>query len=216
MIQYDKKEINVKIGAFDLKLETFKDLDQTIDDLCASLPQDSKIDPLSEDLCPYFGVVWPSAIALSKELLRLEKVLQDKTLLELGCGLAIPSFVASTLKAKVLATDFHQDVEPFLKANQKLNQISFNYQKLNWNQDDLGQKFDFVIGSDILYESRHPQAVAKALIKFVKPQGEIILADPGRSYLQQFVTSMNQLGFKEELFPVPVEQDEIFVLKFKQ
>ena len=216
MIRYEKSQILVRIGSFELKIETFKDLDKTIDDLCAVIPKDSHLDPLSEDLCPYFGVVWPAAIGLSKELLRRGAQLEGKSVLELGCGLAIPSFVANTFGARILATDFHTDVEPFLKRNQSINNSFFEYQRLNWNDDSLGMQFDLVIGSDILYESRHPLAVAKALTKFVKPDGEIILADPGRSYLQNFVTSMNQLGFKEELVPYSVDVNEIFVLKFKK
>lgn len=214
-MKYDKAIFDIELGAFQLKIETFKDLDQTIDTLCDSLDEESSVDPLSEDMCPYFGVVWPAALALSKYLIRHRDRIKGKEILELGCGLAIPSFVAHAYGANILASDFHGDVENFLKKNQMLNNSYFNYERLNWRENLNDHKqFDIVMGSDVLYESRHPNDVANALLKFVKPGGEIILADPGRSYLQSFVNSMQSLGFKEELEPIHVDNNDIFLLRF--
>jgi predicted nicotinamide N-methyase len=218
-MEYKKTIFDVRVGAIDLKIDTFTDLDQTIDDLCASLPKEQALDPLSEDLCPYFGVVWPSAIGLSKHLLRIKNDLHDKEILEIGCGLAIPSFILKKNGANITASDFHHDVEDFLKRNQSLNDLHFPYIRMNWREaSDALKKYDIVIGSDILYESRHPHEVAQALLKFVKPGGTIILADPGRSYLQNFVTSMNQLGYTETLEAVSAQDKnlvrDIYILTF--
>lgn len=214
-MKYDKTIFDVEVGAFKLKIETFKSLDQTIDALCASLDHNSTQDPLSEDLCPYFGVVWPAALGLSKYLIRHRDQIKGKEILELGCGLAIPSFVAHSYGANILASDFHLDAEDFLKKNQMLNNTYFNYQRLNWRENlESPKKFDIVMGSDVLYESRHPDDVANALLKFVKPGGEIILADPGRAYLQNFVISMHKKGYKEELEPIRVDGSDIFLLRF--
>jgi predicted nicotinamide N-methyase len=218
-MEYKKSIFDVRVGALELKIETFTDLDQTIDDLCASLPKELALDPLTEDLCPYFGVVWPAAIGLSKHLLRIKDELNQKEILEIGCGLGSPSFVAKKYGANITASDFHQDVEPFLKINQSLNDLHFPYIRMNWRDSSTeGKKYDIVIGSDILYESRHPHEVAQALLKFVKPGGKIILADPGRSYLQNFVTSMNQLGYTEDLEAISAPDKnsirDIYILTF--
>lgn len=214
-MKYDKAIFDIEVGAFQLKIETFKSLDQTIDDLCASLDENSTVDPLAEDMCPYFGVVWPAALALAKYLIRHHEQIKGKEILELGCGLAIPSFVANSYGANILASDFHLDVEIFLKKNQMLNNSYFNYERLNWRENLANPKlFDIVMGSDVLYESRHPGDVAKALLKFVKPGGEIILADPGRPYLQSFINSMNDFGYKEELEPIQVDKNHIYLLRF--
>jgi 2-polyprenyl-3-methyl-5-hydroxy-6-metoxy-1,4-benzoquinol methylase len=90
---------------------------------------------------------------------------------------------------------------------------------MNWRNDnrDLG-KFDLVIGSDILYESAHPDAVAKSLTSFLNPNGKIILSDPGRAYVQKFVLSMNKLGYREKMYIEKVESNwtkkEIFIFEF--
>ncbi|MFZ4713304.1 MAG: class I SAM-dependent methyltransferase [Bacteriovoracaceae bacterium] len=219
-MQYKKSIYDVRVGAQALKIETFTDLDQTIDELCASLPEGSSSDPLSEDLCPYFGVVWPAALGLGKKLQRIKDELVGKEILEIGCGLAIPSFIVTKLGGHITASDFHFDVEPFLKINQSLNDLHFPYLRMNWREpiQATSKRYDYVIGSDILYESRHANEVAEALLKFVKPGGKIILADPGRSYLQNFVSAMNSLGYTELLESISVvdkdQNRDIYLLSF--
>ena len=70
------------------------------------------------------------------------------------------------------------------------------------------------MGSDVLYESKHPSDVAKGLIRFLKPGGKILLSDPGRSYLQQFVHAMNNEGYVEEMAATNAEGKEIFIFLF--
>ncbi len=219
--EYNLRELNVDFSGSNLKFYVLDNLDKTIDHLCSALEQNGNAsDPLSEDYCPYFGVLWPSAKGLCQYLFQNINDFKNKSVLEIGCGLALPSFILKKEGIDVVATDFHRDVPLFLKENFKLNNIEFDYRSLNWRDENLELgKFDFVIGSDILYESRHPYEVCHALIRYLKPNGQIILADPGRSYIQKFVTSMNELGFKETLIPESVELDnekrDIFVFKFQ-
>jgi len=195
----------------DLEIEELKNLENTIDELFLELEKTGDAN-LLEDLCPYFGCVWPSARAL-KEYLTQHNVESDGAVkvLEVGCGLAIPSlYLAKTLKfSKVIASDFHPEVPKFLERNLKRNQISkerFEYRELNWREPpkDLG-KFGVVIGSDILYEKSHPEDVAEALVKLVKPSGRIIIADPMRPYLETFVSEMRarRFGAAPQVYRVP-------------
>lgn len=194
-------------------MEAIRDLDEAIDLICEAMTPEEQLDPFAEDLCPYFGILWGASEALSQYLTK-EKV-KNKTILELGCGLGYPSLVASHLGGKVLATDFHPDVEEYFQRNCRHSNVVCDYQRLNWREDkaDVGL-FDVVMGSDVLYESKHPKEVALGLIRFVKPGGKIILTDPGRAYLQQFLNAMNDLGHKEEMSTITVDQKEIFVIEY--
>lgn len=185
----------------DLEIEELESLESTIDELFLELEKTGNAN-LLEDLCPYFGCVWPSARAL-RAFLETHSLENDGAVkvLEVGCGLAIPSlFLAHSLKfSKVVASDFHPEVPKFLERNLKRNKIPsdrFEYRELNWRDPpkDLG-KFGVVIGSDILYEKSHPADVAEALVKLVKPSGRIIIADPMRPYLETFVSEMRARGF---------------------
>lgn len=219
--EYLLRTLNVDFKGESLNFVVLDNLDKTIDELCAALEKTGQgKDPLSEDYCPYFGVLWPSAKGLCQYVYQHKKDFIGKRVLEIGCGLALPSFILKKQGVDILATDFHRDVPIFLEKNFELNQIRFDYLPLNWREEneEIG-KFDFVIGSDILYEGRHPYEVCRALIHYLKPNGQIILADPGRTYIQKFVTSMNELGFQETLLPESVELDgekrDIFVFKFQ-
>lgn len=184
----------------DFTFTTVRDIDESIDTLCNFFGEENQDNSLAEQYCPYFGVLWEAGIGLGQFLKNYN--VKNKKILEIGCGLALPSFIATSKNAHVIATDFHADVPLFLEFNQKMNKTLFEYVELNWRDEVLRTRsnlgtFDLVIGSDILYESQHPELVASALIAFLKPGGRIILADPGRAYIQQFVTSMQDLGYKE-------------------
>jgi predicted nicotinamide N-methyase len=214
-VKYKTQITQRKLGEKIYVLETIRSLDEAIDLVCESLSEEEQKDPFAEDLCPYFGILWPAAEALSQFLFDHPELVIKQTILELGCGLGYPSIVATHLGGEVLATDFHPDVEEYFQRNCRHSVMKCRYQRLNWREDksEIG-KFDLVMGSDVLYESKHPSEVARGLIRFLKPKGRIVLSDPGRAYLQQFVTAMHQEGYKEELFPISVSGKEMFVFLF--
>lgn len=214
-IKYPTQIKQRKLGNKLYVMEVIRDLDEAIDLICDSMTPDEQLDPFAEDLCPYFGILWPAAEALSQYLNDNPEFVRKKKVLELGCGLGFPSMVASHLGAEVLATDFHPDVEEYFQRNCRHSSLNIAYERLNWREDsaDLG-KFDVVMGSDILYESKHPQEVARGLIKFLRPGGVVILTDPGRNYLQYFVDAMKQEGFQEEMTTLAIEGKDNFIFKF--
>jgi predicted nicotinamide N-methyase len=196
-------------------VEAIRDLDEAIDIICNEMTPEEQLDPFAEDLCPYFGILWPSSEGLAEFIASNPKLVKNKKVLELGCGLGLPSLVASHLGADVLATDFHPDVESYFQRNCRHSSIACNYERLNWRTSGthIGE-FDVVMGSDVLYESKHPSEIARGLLSYVKDGGTIILSDPGRSYLQQFINSMNAQGISEEMFSITVDGKEILIFKF--
>ena len=198
-------------------MEAIRSLDEAIDHICEVLTNEEQKDPFAEDLCPYFGILWPAAEALSIYLNQHSELVKNKSILELGCGLGYPSLVATHLDAKVLATDFHPDVEEYFLRNCQHSNMSCKYMRLNWREDkqDIGL-FDIVMGSDVLYESKHASEVAKGLLRFLKPGGKILLSDPGRNYLQPFLEAMKNEGFAEESELITIKDKEVFVFLFSK
>ena len=216
-INYPRKTISHKIGDKLYILEVIRDLDEAIDLICDSMTEDEKLDPFAEDLCPYFGVLWPAGLGLARYLETHSEFVKGKTVLELGAGLGLPSLVAIALGGKVLTTDFHPDVEEYFLRNCRHSSVVGEYQRLNWRDErEELKKFDVVMGSDVLYESKHPGEVARGLTRFLKPGGVIILADPGRNYLNSFLEAMEDIGFDEEREILEVDGKMITILRLSE
>lgn len=207
-----------------------EDLDRTIDLVFDHLKKTGQEAWLDRH-CPYFGVVWPSALALCSRLTPQP----GARILELGCGLALPSLLGAKLGFETIATDAHVDVPYFLERNRALNlsaaeNARFHYAALDWTQTDALDAFaaargpfECVIGSDVLYESSHPEKVVHTLAR-LKPH-QAWITDPGRSYLQRFVDLARDAGFRiktdivriDEAQPlVPFSNRDIFVLELTQ
>jgi len=200
-----------------LTLTTLRDLNSTIDRMFEELERLGQPE-LLERLCPYFGVIWPSARALALEVLESKPC----SVIEMGCGLAIPSLIAATKGFKALATDFHPQVERFLRFNRTPNGAeNLRYREWDWQSGaPLGESFEWVIGSDLLYDKELPQPLARTMAQALAPGGRITLTDPGRPYLQSFCDELVQnLGFQcstkiVSVPHLPKKNQEIFVLDF--
>jgi predicted nicotinamide N-methyase len=198
-------------------MEAIRDLDEAIDLVCKALTEEEQKDPFAEDLCPYFGILWEASEGLAQYLSNNPDLVKNKKILELGCGLGFPSLVAAHLEADVLATDFHPDVEEYFLRNCHHSSVMAKYQRLNWREDktDIGL-FDLVMGSDVLYESKHPREVVEGLMRFLRPEGIILLSDPGRAYLQNFVKVIQDYGYRDSLSIENVSGKEIFLFEFRK
>lgn len=212
LVDYQTQSKNYSVGGLELEIISIENLDHAIDQICELLDPN---DPLSEDLSPYFGTVWDSSIGLINYLESINYYPLNRNHIEIGCGLALPSFWITKKQGQVLATDSHPDVSWFLKQNQNNNEIFFNFQKWNWRTDYwTEEKADVIIGSDILYESRHPKDVILSLKNMLNQNGRIFLSDPGRGYLQIFHDELLANGFKGTTHIVSGITQDIFVLDF--
>ena len=202
------------IGPYSFEVASVRDLDEAVDILCRNIGKDQNV--FSEDLCPYYGCVWPSGRALADILTQAPRLEGD--ILEIGAGLALPSLVLNKMGANVTTSDFHPDVALFFEENCRRNGLKSNYLRLNWMNPPLHlrKSYDIVLGSDILYEGRHAKDVAKALDSLAKPTGAIWIADPGRTYLQNFLDEMKKLNWTEEIASARDSDQEIFILKFSK
>ncbi len=229
-MEYKTQVFNESFGTVSLEIEALESLDDAIDALFDDLEKRGCPEEL-ERLSPYFGVIWPSARALTDYLSTLSlRTRGALRVLEVGCGLAIPTlYLLKTLTlCRFRATDFHPEVSRFLSRNLERNGIpsdALEYVMENWAeiQADETRKFDLVIGSDVLYESKHPRELADALLARTRRGGEVIVTDPGRPYLQSFQDEMRARGWvcdPRVVTTVAIEQGnrvpkDVFILHFK-
>ena len=197
--KYDTCIYEVNVGDLSLKIEALVDFEKTVDQFFSASNGVAGVDLLPEH-CPYFAALWPSARALSDYLSQM--ALHDfmgKEVLELGCGLALPSFVIAARGGKVTASDCHKDVPFFLARNISLNHsIGMTYLELDWriSQPEGCGKFDLILGSDVLYDSDQPMRLIEQLKGLSKPGTRVLIADPGRAYLQEFNDLLTKSGIR--------------------
>ncbi|GIU24899.1 methyltransferase type 12 [Shewanella colwelliana] len=142
-----------------------------------------------------FGVIWDSGRALAHEMVAFD--IAGKRILEVGCGMAVASLLLNSREADITATDYHPEAGNFLIENVRLNQGSdIPFLRTDWNNlnDGLGQ-FDLIIGADLLYEREHIELLSQFIHRHTKPDGEVILIDPGRGNHAQFSKKMCALGY---------------------
>jgi predicted nicotinamide N-methyase len=137
-----------------------------------------------EEFLPYWAELWPSARALARRV--GSRALRGARVLELGCGLGLPSIAAALAGGRVLATDWSPDAIAFTERNAKANGAQLQTAVVAWS--DAAQlaargPWDLVIGSDLLYEARNVGLVLDVLDAVAD---HAIIADPGRAAAASF------------------------------
>jgi predicted nicotinamide N-methyase len=129
-------------------------------------------------VAPYWAVLWRSGVALAREL--AGKHLGGLRVVELGCGLALPSIAAARAGASVLATDACTEALELAERNAAANGVRIETAALDWGKRGAataGGRFDLALAADVLYER---PAVAALLDLLPRLAPEAWLADPGR------------------------------------
>src|SRR5690606_6274286 len=105
-----------------------------------------------DERLPYWAELWPSARALAQEL--LDGPLPRGRVLELGCGIALPSLALRWRGVEVVASDYYAEALDFARENARRNRLTEpETLLLDWRTPppDL-IPFDLVIAADVLYE----------------------------------------------------------------
>lgn len=158
---------------------------------------------------PLFGLLWPSALHLAARV--GQRAVGAGRILELGCGLALPSLVAHRCGADVTASDLHPEVLPFLTENLRLNGLPpMKYLQGDWRPGKAGavQDYALVMASDVLYEQDPNGRLAEYIATRTAALGEVWIVDPDRGHRAAFSRHMRELGMgvSESVLGVPATQ----------
>jgi predicted nicotinamide N-methyase len=148
----------------------------------------------ADERIPYWADVWESAIVLAEDLAAMDGA--GKNLLELGCGLGLPSLVAARAGFTVTATDYEETALEGVRYNAERNRIGgLRTLVLDWRNlpEDLGT-FDLVVAADVLYETHHPAVLAATILRTLAPSGLGLIADPCRAKAAGFAPAARAAG----------------------
>jgi predicted nicotinamide N-methyase len=133
----------------------------------------------NDEFLPYWAELWPAATALAEALPDVGGL----RVVELGCGLGVPSLVAAARGADVTATDWAEDAIELLRANAARNGLGLVAEVRDWRLP-WPDRFDLALAADVLYEQRNVEPVLDRLHELA-PQALVGLA--GRPYESEFV-----------------------------
>ena len=185
---------------YTLQLKSFRIQDQLFELFAPdadAVQQDYRINNIP---FPYWSRVWPSAIALSRFLLSHPQYTNNKTVLELGAGLGLPSIVAAGNAIKVISSDNVPEAISIIQQSATHNGLqNLLVQLLDWNMLPENFETDVLLLSDVNYDPALFEIQQKFILWFLQKGTTVILSTPQRLMAKDFV---------EWLLPYCVLQEE--------
>ncbi len=146
-----------------------------------------------DEYVPYWADLWPSAELLARTV--AVRSLRGARVLELGCGLGLPSLAAALAGGRVLATDWSQDAVRAAEANARRNELHITTLLSDWREPDellARGPWDLVLAADVVYERRNVEPLCSLLMQM---DSETWLADPGRAPAENLLADLELAGW---------------------
>ncbi len=157
-----------------------------------------------------FGVIWPSGQMLAQ--LMDKRSIKGLRILEIGCGLALASLVLQRRGADITVSDHHPEMPAFLNNNTALNDLAdIGMISGAWEgEGEVSEKFDLIIGSDLLYERDHFDLLSGYIDRHAEVGATVMIVDPNRGHVGKFNRRMQELGYgcSEERAEATLEGNE--------
>jgi len=189
---YDLSQRTLIMGALNVTPDSFSDGGRFLE-RGKAVEQGRRL--AEEPHLPYWAELWDSAAGLAQRLVQLP-ISSATRVLDLGCGMGLAGAVAAAMGARVLLADR----EPTALLLARLNSLAFarrvRTRCLDWRRDRLRERFDLILGSDILYERSQWDPLAAFWMEHVTAQGRVLLGEPGRAAGDLFETWIAGRGWR--------------------
>jgi predicted nicotinamide N-methyase len=146
---------------------------------------------------PYGIALWSATVALAHDIVFRREEMPGKTVLELGAGTGLPGIAAAALGAKVVQTDRNELAMTLCKRNCARNGIeTIEHRIADWTDWNETEKFDWIIGSDILYGAETRTHLRRIFDTNLVQGGRVLLSDPFRTKSVRLMEEMEKDGWK--------------------
>jgi predicted nicotinamide N-methyase len=193
------EEERVEVGGRELRLLVPPDAEALLDEEAFE----------REEYLPYWAELWPSGVRLARALAGRD--LRDARVLELGCGLGVPSITAALAGAAVLATDWSPHAIDLLRTNAERNGTRLEAAVSSWldpRRELDGAPWDLVLAADVLYLRQNVEALLRLLPRLIRHGGEALVSDPSRAGGRDFAAAARRL-FALESSPAPAHTNVV-------
>lgn len=199
--EFSTVEEEVPVGQQRMKFTRVRDPDAVLDAICQQESDRQRgIIPRRPLRMPYWAAVWESAIALANDLAERDAAvpIKDRRVLDLGCGMGMAGAAMALLGARVTLADIETACLLFARLNTLPWEHHCRVTRCDWQNDDLGERFDVIVGADVLYEIDQWPFIERFLRRHLAKEGVAIIGEPGRPKAEAFPDWLRGYGWRLE------------------
>jgi predicted nicotinamide N-methyase len=145
---------------------------------------------------PYWAELWDSSVGLGQLLVRRLHNHAAVSVLDLGCGMGLAGTVAARLGMRVMFADLEPPALLFARLNSLPDAERVRTRRLNWQTDRLDERFDLILGADILYERKQWDFLEPFWRAHLAAGGTVLLGEPGRQTGDLFLDWIRPRGWE--------------------
>jgi predicted nicotinamide N-methyase len=155
---------------------------------------------------PFWAIVWPAGLVLSRFILRHKSLILGKTVLEIGCGGGVASIAAARAGAsRVIANDIDPIALAIAQRNFTANKVDIEPCRQNVTGSGAGVLADLILVADMFY-NRTAAATLIAFLRQARARGaNVLIADGGRPFVPTTEISV----IAKVIVPVSIEVEGV-------
>lgn len=154
----------------------------------------SRTDRNEMELDPFWAATWRAAVGLERALDLYD--ISGKRVLELGCGSGRTGIGAALRGAQVTMTDVVGMAILVSRFNARHVKDKVTVRRLEWKNEQIpGEPYDYVIGSDIVYDPALHAIVEPCFRRHLARHGKVLLSEPQRHTGDRFKNWIQAAGW---------------------
>lgn len=197
--EFETTEEYVPVGEQSLHFTRVKDPDAVLDAICKQESDRQRgIEPRRELRMPYWAAVWESAVALAGYLAERnrDEPLAGRRTLDLGCGMGMAGAAMALLGAQVTLADIETACLLFARLNTLPWSERCRVVRCDWQKDDLGERYEAIVGADVLYEVDQWPFIDAFLHRHLSEGGVALIGEPGRPKAEHWADWMRPRAWR--------------------
>lgn len=125
---------------------------------------------------PLWAKIWEPAWILAENIAKAAPSQLNK-ILEIGSGIGVVGIVSASFGHDVTMTEYDENALQFASANAEINHCpEIRICRLDWHRPDLEDRFDTIIGSEVMFHERDCSPLLNLFRICLKPKGRVIIA----------------------------------------
>jgi len=161
---------------------------------------------------PFWAKIWPSSIALSNFLHEHTHWVKDKTVLELGAGIGLPSFQIAKMVKAVIISDHNSDAVELIEKNIALLDLkNAKAVLLDWNKFQNDIKAEVILLSDVNYAPVEFDSLLQIIENYLSKGSTIIIATPQRIMGIPFIEKLQPYFKRETIYTETENMKEVAI-----